>query len=160
MNKNTRKAKGKLYFDTYHHQTEKNTTEEYDVALIKGQIILIGKYPKKASEFLKNFRFLVQDHSIKQLSQFEKIESLHNTNAPLYTIDYKLKENNEINKWLQQKYGVEQVDSILHLKQTGALKGSSTGSFELEIELANDNQSFSESINYMPTVKSELEVVR
>ncbi|UTH01895.1 tandem-type lipoprotein [Macrococcoides canis] len=154
LNKNTKQGKGNVYFNTYTNDIKKDKREKFDVELVNGQIVLTGKHTKEVEAFVKDFRFLVQDQKISNLSEFEKIDSRHNSNAPLYSIDYKLPENHSVSQWLKKHYNVELGNTVLTLKQTGELKGDSTGAFNIEIRKKKDNGAlnlFRESVNYSPS---------
>ncbi|WP_302054214.1 tandem-type lipoprotein [Macrococcoides canis] len=154
LNKNTKQGKGNVYFNTYTNDIKKDKREKFDVELVNGQIVLTGKHTKEVEAFVKDFRFLVQDQKIRNLSEFEKIDSRHNSNAPLYSIDYKLPENHSVSQWLKKHYDVELGNTVLTLKQTGELKGDSTGAFNIEIRKKKDNGAlnlFRESVNYSPS---------
>ncbi|WP_262996876.1 tandem-type lipoprotein [Macrococcus capreoli] len=154
LNRNKREGYGNLRYATVYDDHSKYKETKYKIEYKNNRLFLKDKATSEVKHFVENFRFLVQDEQIGDLSKFKKIDSTYNSNVPLYTSEYQLDKNNNINQWVQNHYNLAEKDATLYLEGTGDLKGSSTGDFYFEVRNSKkqgDNCYFSESITYQPS---------
>ncbi|UBH10314.1 tandem-type lipoprotein [Macrococcus armenti] len=154
LDRNNKMGKGYYSYTKFYDEFGKDEKITYKIEMKNNQIYLTDKANNDVKKFVENFRFLVQDEKFGELSKFKKIDTIYTSNVPLYTSEYKLDKNNEINRWVQKQYNVKEKDAALYLEGTGSLKGSSTGDFFFEIRYSKPKekeQYFSESITYQPS---------
>ncbi|MGK0577991.1 Csa1 family protein, partial [Macrococcus capreoli] len=154
FNKNNNKATGKFVLSKIYEDFSKNTENEYRIAYSNNKIELLDNAPKEVELFLKDYKFLVEEKSFKSLNNLPKISSRHNDNLPLYSINYLIKQDNEINKWLQQKYKFMKQDAIMNIENSGELSNSSLSNFYFKVRYKGKKeeiQYFRESINFKPS---------
>ncbi|QTQ07567.1 Csa1 family protein [Macrococcoides canis] len=153
MDRNTEKARGKIFIYKYNEKKE-DSKQEFPIEMNNNEIKLMNKSSSEAETIANQYRFMIQDVKINDLSKLKKIKSRHNEEMPLYTIDYQLPKEHQINKWVQLHYNMKFEDAKLLFKKTGNLNGSSTGNFQFTVEGKNKNneyQTYSESIIYNPS---------
>ncbi|UTH01861.1 tandem-type lipoprotein [Macrococcoides canis] len=156
LNRNKREGYGDIRYAKTYNDFEKNKETIYKIKYKNNQLQLVDKANNEVKQFVENFRFLVQDEKFNDLNTYKKIDTTYTSNVPLYTSEYKLDKNNEINKWVQKQYNISEKDATLYLEGTGDLKGSSTGDFYFEVRYSKkqgENCYFSESITYQTTKK-------
>ncbi|HDB8918459.1 TPA: tandem-type lipoprotein [Staphylococcus aureus] len=137
MNRNTRTTTG--YFsiddiDSRKNLDERETEKKYPVKMINNKIIPTVKIKdEKLKKEIENFKFFVQYGSFKGIENYENSDISYNSEGPIYSAKYKLK-NDEYNvKELRKRYDIptEKAPKLL-LKGSGDLKGSSVGYKEIE----------------------------
>ncbi|RXK18356.1 tandem-type lipoprotein [Macrococcus sp. DPC7161] len=154
LDRNNNMGKGYYSYTKFYEEFGKDEKITYKIEMKNNQIYLADKANNDVKQFVENFRFLVQDEKFNDLNKYKKINTTYTSNVPLYTSEYNLDKNNEINKWVQKQYNISEKDATLYLEGTGNLKGSSTGDFFFEIRYSKPKekeQYFSESITYQPT---------
>ncbi|MGK0577989.1 Csa1 family protein [Macrococcus capreoli] len=155
LNRNDKTAKGNFIVNKIHTKNDIDETKEYPVTVKDNKIIPIKNVTKEIKEEIDKYRFLVQDESFDDLSKFKKIKSRHNEQMPLFTIDYQLNENNNVNQWVQKHYKLQKRKAELYIEKTGNLEGSSVGDFKFEINYNNTKKDkltyYTESIFFQPT---------
>ncbi|QIH76447.1 Csa1 family protein [Macrococcoides canis] len=154
FNKNTNEATGKYVIRKIYKDFNENIENEYRIIYKNNKIELIDDAPKEVGQFLKDFKFLVEEKSFGSLKELAKVSSRHNSNLPMYSINYLLKQDNEINKWIQNKYKVMKQDAILNIENTGQLNDSSLSNFYFEVIYKGrqgEVQYFRESVGFQPS---------
>ncbi|UJS27248.1 tandem-type lipoprotein [Macrococcoides canis] len=154
INRNNKKVKGNYIVDKITPDLKGNQSVEYPVEMKNNKIIPIGNMPREIKEQIENYRFLVQDESIGDLSKLKRIKERYNEEMPLYTQTYELAKNNNINKWVQNKYSIDEKKTELYIEKSGELKGSSIGYLNFEISYNpryKNHKYYSESVQYQPS---------
>lgn len=154
INRNNKKVKGNYIVDKITPDLKGNQSVEYPVEMKNNKIIPIGNMPREIKEQIENYRFLVQDESIGDLSKLKRIKERYNEEMPLYTQTYELAKNNNINKWVQNKYSIDEKKAELYIEKSGELKGSSIGYLNFEISYNpryKNHKYYSESVQYQPS---------
>ena len=110
---------------------------------------------EKIKKEIENFKFFSQYGNFKDLKDYKDGEVSYNPNAPNYSAKYQLSNNDYNVKQIRKRYDIptEQAPKLL-LKGTGDLKGSSTGSKNIEftfVEKKGENIYFTDSVEYTPS---------
>ncbi|HCT9017253.1 TPA: tandem-type lipoprotein [Staphylococcus aureus] len=137
MNRNTRTATG--YFsieeiDSRKNLDERETEKKYPVKMINNKIIPTVKIKdEKLKKEIENFKFFVQYGSFKGIENYENGHISYNSEGPIYSARYQLKNDDYNVKELRKRYDIptEKAPKLL-LKGSGDLKGSSVGYKEIE----------------------------
>ncbi|CAC8106272.1 tandem lipoprotein [Staphylococcus aureus M0979] len=159
MNRNTRTTTG--YFsieeiDSRKSLDERETEKKYPVKMINNKIIPTEEIKdEKLKKEIENFKFFVQYGSFKGIENYENGDISYNSEAPIYSAKYKLKNDDYNVKELRKRYNIptEKAPKLL-LKGSGDLKGSSVGYKEIEfifIENKKENIYFSDGLNLIPS---------
>lgn len=159
INRNTRSANGEYVINTFSSDEKgdnQDTEKKYPVKMENNKIIPTEKIEdSKIREEIEKFKFFSQYAYFKGLKNYKNGDISYNPNVPSYSAEYNL-ENNDYNvKQLRKKYDIptEQAPKLL-LKGTGDLKGSSTGSKNIEftfVEKKGENIYFTDSVEYTPS---------
>lgn len=159
MDRNTRTTHG--YFiltkikDTGKVKTD-DSEKKYPVKLENNKIIPTKQIKdEKLKKEIENFKFFSQYGNFKYLKDYKDGEVSYNPNAPNYSAKYQLSNNDYNVKQIRKRYDIptEQAPKLL-LKGTGDLKGSSTGSKNIEftfVEKKGENIYFTDSVEYTPS---------
>ncbi|ONH08802.1 hypothetical protein BMF13_12920 [Staphylococcus aureus] len=158
-NRNTRTTTG--YFsieeiDSRKSLDERETEKKYPVKMINNKIIPTEEIKdEKLKKEIENFKFFVQYGSFKGIENYENGDISYNSEAPIYSAKYKLKNDDYNVKELRKRYNIptEKAPKLL-LKGSGDLKGSSVGYKEIEfifIENKKENIYFSDGLNLIPS---------
>ncbi|HDG3531950.1 TPA: Csa1 family protein, partial [Staphylococcus aureus] len=104
---------------------------------------------------IENFKFFVQYGSFKGIENYENGDISYNSEAPIYSAKYKLKNDDYNVKELRKRYNIptEKAPKLL-LKGSGDLKGASVGYKEIEfifLENKKENIYFSDGLNLIPS---------
>ncbi|HCZ0577686.1 TPA: tandem-type lipoprotein [Staphylococcus aureus] len=137
MNRNTRTTTG--YFsieeiDSRKNLDERETEKKYPVKIINNKIIPTVKIKdEKLKKEIENFKFFVQYGSFKGIENYENGHISYNSEGPIYSARYQLKNDDYNVKELRKRYDIptEKAPKLL-LKGSGDLKGSSVGYKEIE----------------------------
>ncbi|MGT2652979.1 tandem-type lipoprotein [Staphylococcus aureus] len=160
MNRNTRTTTG--YFsieeiDSRKSLDERETEKKYPVKMINNKIIPTEEIKdEKLKKEIENFKFFVQYGSFKGIENYENGDISYNSEAPIYSAKYKLKNDDYNVKEFYKRYNIptEKAPKLL-LKGSGDLKGSSSfGYKEIEfifIENKKENIYFSDGLNLIPS---------
>ncbi|HDJ2892666.1 TPA: tandem-type lipoprotein [Staphylococcus aureus] len=159
MNRNTRTATG--YFsieeiDSRKNLDERETEKKYPVKMINNKIIPTVKIKdEKLKKEIENFKFFVQYGSFKGIENYENGHISYNSEGPIYSARYQLKNDDYNVKELRKRYDIptEKAPKLL-LKGSGDLKGSSVGYKEIEfifLENKKENIYFSYGLNLIPS---------
>ncbi|UTH01859.1 Csa1 family protein [Macrococcoides canis] len=154
INRNSGKATGSYVINEIYSDKKKNKKKEYKITIKDKKLRLIEDAPEDVKNEINRFEFLVESESFGELRKYKKIKSRHNEELPLYTIDYLLSEENNLNQWVQNQYKLKSKNAILYVEKSGAIEGSSLGDFEFKIEYpleSNGIQYFYESIIFQPS---------
>ncbi|QIH76505.1 tandem-type lipoprotein [Macrococcoides canis] len=155
LNRNNKSTKGKYIVKEKYDDINKNKLFEYPVTVKGNKIVPTKDVPKKIKEDIENYRLIVQDESFGDLGKLKKLESRHNEGMPLYTINYQLNDNNNVNKWVQKHYNLEPQKAELYIERTGNLEGGTVGDFYYKVRYDNVQKEaikyYYESIIYQPT---------
>ncbi|CAC5440286.1 putative lipoprotein [Staphylococcus aureus] len=158
MNRNTRTTTG--YFsieeiDSRKNLDERETEKKYPVKIINNKIIPTVKIKdEKLKKEIENFKFFVQYGSFKGIENYENGHISYNSEGPIYSARYQLKNDDYNVKELRKRYDIptEKAPKLL-LKGSGDLKGSSVGYKEIEfifLENKKENIYFSDGLNLIP----------
>ncbi|MGX4664551.1 tandem-type lipoprotein [Staphylococcus aureus] len=153
MNRNTRTTTG--YFsieeiDSRKSLDERETEKKYPVKMINNKIIPTEEIKdEKLKKEIENFKFFVQYGSFKGIENYENGDISYNSEAPIYSAKYKLKNDDYNVKELRKRYNIptEKAPKLL-------LKGSSVGYKEMEfifLENKQENIYFSDGLNLIPS---------
>ncbi|WP_413222736.1 tandem-type lipoprotein [Staphylococcus aureus] len=159
MNRNTRTTTG--YFsieeiDSRKNLDERETEKKYPVKMINNKIIPTVKIKdEKLKKEIENFKFFVQYGSFKGIENYENGHISYNSEGPIYSARYQLKNDDYNVKKLRKRYDIptEKAPKLL-LKGSGDLKGSSVGYKEIEfifLENKKENIYFSDGLNLIPS---------
>ncbi|WP_032604024.1 tandem-type lipoprotein, partial [Staphylococcus epidermidis] len=159
MNRNTRTSKGKFMITEVKEKSDigfQTRKKEYPVKLIDNKFIPSKQIKdEKIKKEIENFKFFSQYGNFKDLKDYKDGEVSYNPNAPNYSAKYQLSNNDYNVKQIRKRYDIptEQAPKLL-LKGTGDLKGSSTGSKNIEftfVEKKGENIYFTDSVEYTPS---------
>ncbi|HCC5684701.1 tandem-type lipoprotein [Staphylococcus aureus] len=159
LNRNTRTTTG--YFsieeiDSRKSLDERETEKKYPVKMKNNKIIPTEEIKdEKLKKEIENFKFFVQYGSFKGIENYENDDISYNSEAPIYSAKYKLKNDDYNVKELRKRYNIptEKAPKLL-LKGSGDLKGSSVGYKEIEfifLENKKENIYFSDGLNLIPS---------
>ncbi len=159
MNRNTRTTTG--YFsieeiDSRKSLDERETEKKYPVKMKNNKIIPNEEIKdEKLKKEIENFKFFVQYGSFKGIENYENGDISYNSEAPIYSAKYQLKNDDYNVKELRKRYDIptEKAPKLL-LKGSGDLKGSSVGYKEIEfifLENKKENIYFSDGLNLIPS---------
>ncbi|UTH01898.1 tandem-type lipoprotein [Macrococcoides canis] len=155
LNRNNKSAKGDYIIEKTHSATDKDESIKYPITVKGNKIIPIKDVPEKIKEDIENYRLIIQNESFGDLGKLKRLKSRHNEAMPLYTINYQLNENNNVNKWVQKHYYLKPQKAELFIERTGHLEGGSVGDFNYEIRYDSVQKEeikyYYESIIYQPT---------
>lgn len=159
MNRNTRTSKGKFMITEVKEKSDigfQTRKKKYPVKLIDNKFIPSKQIKdEKIKKEIENFKFFSQYGNFKDLKDYKDGEVSYNPNAPNYSAKYQLSNNDYNVKQIRKRYDIptEQAPKLL-LKGTGDLKGSSTGSKNIEftfVEKKGENIYFTDSVEYTPS---------
>ncbi|HCU1075459.1 TPA: tandem-type lipoprotein [Staphylococcus aureus] len=159
MNRNTRTTTG--YFsieeiDSRKNLDERETEKKYPVKIINNKIIPTVKIKdEKLKKEIENFKFFVQYGSFKGIENYENGHISYNSEGPIYSARYQLKNDDYNVEQLRKRYNIptRKAPKLL-LKGSGNLKGSSVGYKNIEftfVENKEENIYFTDSINFNPS---------
>ncbi|HEE8649266.1 TPA: tandem-type lipoprotein [Staphylococcus aureus] len=154
LNRNTKKATGYYFVNKIYDDISKNQNEKkYRVELKNNKIILLDNVEdEKLKQKIENFKFFSQYADFKELKNYKNGEVSYNSEAPIYSAKYQLKNNDYNVKQLRKRYDIstEKAPKLL-LKGTGDLKGSSIGHKDIEftfVENQEENIFFTDSLEF------------
>ncbi|MBO8597564.1 tandem-type lipoprotein [Staphylococcus aureus] len=156
LNRNTRTAKGYFIVDETSNDTLKKTEDKekrYPVKMVNNKIVSIDPINDKGvKKEIENFKFFSQYGDFKELKNYKNGEVSYNSEAPIYSAKYQLKNNDYNVKQLRKRYDIstEKAPKLL-LKGTGDLKGSSIGHKDIEftfVENQEENIFFTDSLEF------------
>ena len=159
INRNTKTAKGKYIINKFYSDSKghsKNKQQTFSVKMENNKIIPTEKITDdKLRHEIENFKFFVQYGDFKDLKEYKDGDISYNPEVPSYSAKYQLSNDDYNVKQLRKRYDIptDKAPKLL-LKGTGDLKGSSTGSKDIEftfIERLNENIYFSDSIEFKPS---------
>ncbi|MET1419610.1 tandem-type lipoprotein, partial [Staphylococcus aureus] len=116
---------------------------------------------EKLKKEIENFKFFVQYGSFKGIENYENGDISYDSEAPIYSAKYQLKNDDYNVKQLRKRYNIptNKAPKLL-LKGDGDLKGSSIGSKNLEftfVENKEENIYFTDSVQYTPSEDTSYE---
>ncbi|EUH33984.1 hypothetical protein O868_02323 [Staphylococcus aureus M0787] len=132
---------------------ERETEKKYPVKMINNKIIPTEEIKdEKLKKEIENFKFFSQYGDFKELKNYKNGEVSYNSEAPIYSAKYQLKNNDYNVKQLRKRYDIstEKAPKLL-LKGTGDLKGSSIGHKDIEftfVENQEENIFFTDSLEF------------
>ncbi|HDC7624656.1 TPA: tandem-type lipoprotein, partial [Staphylococcus aureus] len=141
--------------DSRKNLDERETEKKYPVKIINNKIIPTVKIKdEKLKKEIENFKFFVQYGSFKGIENYENGHISYNSEGPIYSARYQLKNDDYNVKELRKRYDIptEKAPKLL-LKGSGDLKGSSVGYKEIEfifLENKKENIYFSDGLNLIP----------
>ncbi|EOD3981867.1 tandem-type lipoprotein [Staphylococcus aureus] len=156
LDRNTRTAKGYFIVDETSNDTLKKTEDKekrYPVKMVNNKIVPIDPINDKGvKKEIENFKFFSQYGDFKELKNYKNGEVSYNSEAPIYSAKYQLKNNDYNVKQLRKRYDIstEKAPKLL-LKGTGDLKGSSIGHKDIEftfVENQEENIFFTDSLEF------------
>ena len=159
INRNTRTTRGNFIVNEITEDSKGrplNNKKKYPVKMEHNRIIPTKPIPNdKLKKEIENFKFFSQYGNFKDLKDYKDGEVSYNPNAPNYSAKYQLSNNDYNVKQIRKRYDIptEQAPKLL-LKGTGDLKGSSTGSKNIEftfVEKKGENIYFTDSVEYTPS---------
>ncbi|MGL4656647.1 MAG: Csa1 family protein [Sarcina sp.] len=142
FDRNTRKAKG--VFLIYGNEKE----FEYPIYYEKGKIYLVDEKntPEDVKEKIANFKILTEFIELdrKYLNTLERVDTMYNANAPIFTVDYNLKQNDKnINKIKEIYPDLEVDENNCKLEFHGrGTPWSMTGLLDIKIVLDKDRENY------------------
>lgn len=109
----------------------------------------------KLKNEIENFKFFVQYGSFKNSEDYKEADIEYNPNAPNYSAQYSLSNDDYNIKQLRKRYDIKtkQTPRLL-MRGAGDPKGSSVGYKNLEFTFVENNEEniyFTDSINFNPS---------
>ncbi|MGL4656649.1 MAG: Csa1 family protein [Sarcina sp.] len=149
FNKNTRKAEGNFILSDNHERTR------YPIYYENGKILLADEKntPENVKEKIADFKILTEFIELdrKYLNTLDRVDTMYNANAPIFTVDYNLKQGDKNLNKIKEVYPNLEVDKNnckLELRGRGT-PWSTTGLLNMTINLdANENAYFRAGMSF------------
>ncbi|HDC6336136.1 TPA: tandem-type lipoprotein [Staphylococcus aureus] len=159
IDRNTRSAKGFYYTNeikTEKYEVAQDNQKKYPVKMINNKFIPTKDIKdEKIKKEIENFKFFAQYGNFKDLMNYKDGDISYNPEAPSYSAQYQLTNDDYNVKQLRKRYDIPTNNALkLLLKGTGNLKGSSVGYKKIEftfLENKNENIYFTDSLHLEPS---------
>ncbi|MDH9059967.1 tandem-type lipoprotein [Staphylococcus epidermidis] len=159
MNRNTRSTTGYYVIRKISEDNKNKIDDEekkYPIKMVNNKIIPTKKInDSKLKNEIENFKFFVQYGSFKNSEDYKEADIEYNPNAPNYSAQYSLSNDDYNIKQLRKRYDIKtkQTPRLL-MRGAGDPKGSSVGYKNLEFTFVENNEEniyFTDSINFNPS---------
>ncbi|MCU7558165.1 tandem-type lipoprotein [Macrococcus capreoli] len=122
LDRNKKTGEGQYSYNLDYHELGGYEQHTYNVELKNNHLYIINRADDLEKKFVENFRFLVQDKKFEQLNKYKLIKTNYIPTVPKYSSVYQLDKNNEINRWVQNRYHMAPKAATLYLEGLVILK--------------------------------------